>query len=607
MKISSRIDGSIYGAILSSRPSSSAPARPGLGGCGSSKLRYGTLSVRTHREAGTIKPRDHARRQTQAQVLTFSNPRRTSFHMNTFFRPSLPSTCENHTATASTLQTILPEPPQIRSKEELLALVDHQDAGTVEEHLEFFRDPYLRGYAPADGPNVVVSSRKDDIEYPSLEEVMQPNEEEREVLRDLRLAVISRLRNRFRADLDTIYQIYQRLPEPRMAYIPARLRHQLLRVLGQPDKKDSKSMLRYFAVVADVKNGGLPLTRAEWNGAISFAGRYVGTSTDVETESALNLWREMEQDAGIRGNDVTFNILFDVASKAGNFTLAEMIYKEMETRGYPFNRYHYVSLIHFFGLKLDGSGVRAAYKEMVKAGEIVDSVVLNCVIAGLLRAGEEESAERVYERMKASAGGSGGGSGDGDDNTAATGMPHRNYTTNKMITKVLMMFAKVGRQHPPLRPGFQSMAPLTPDLQTYRVLVNHYGVKMGDLAKVAQYLDEMKFYQIPLHGAVFLALFKGFHAHGGVPGSPWSERRLDSIWAAFLQALDDGVPGLRVETWLAMWALRAFARCSSSRDRVLQAYEALESRWELDQANARFMMDFLHGLLNKGAAVHIGR
>jgi len=469
-------------------------------------------------------------------------------------------------------------------------LVDHQDAGTVEEHLQFFRDPYLRGYAPADGPRIVVSARKDDIEYPSLDEVMQANQKEQEILRNLRVAVIARLRHRPGSSLDTIYQIYQQLPEPRMAYIPARLRHQLLRVFGQPKKKDSKSMLRYFATVADVKNAGLPLTQAEWNGAISFASRYVGTSTVVESESALNLWREMEQDAGIKGNDVTFNILFDVASKAGNFTLAEMIYKEMESRGHAFNRYHYVSLIHFFGLKLDGSGVRAAYREMVKAGEIVDSVVLNCVISGLLRAGEEEAADRVYERMKASA----------DD---AAEMPQRNYSTNKMVTRVLMMLAKVGRRHPPLQPGFQSLAPLTPDLHTYRVLVNHYGVRMADLTKVAQYLDEMKFFKIPLHGAIFLALFKGFERHGGVPGSAWSEQRLDGIWAAFLEALDSGVVGLRVETWLAMWALRAFDRCSG-RERVLQAYEALESRWKLDQANARFMMDFLHTLLNKGT-VHI--
>jgi pentatricopeptide repeat protein len=480
-------------------------------------------------------------------------------------------------------------PPLVRSKKELQALVDQcADAGTVEEHLQFFRDPYLRGYAPADGPNIVISNRQDDVEFPSHDQVTQASGYEQNILHQLRIAVISRLRHPLKWDLEHIYRIYRQLPEPRMSYLYATLRHQLLRVLGQPEKRDSQSMLRYFEVVAVIKNSGLPLTRAEWNSAISFASRYVGTSTAVEAESALNLWREMEQDAGIKANDVTFNILFDVASKAGNFTLAEMIYTEMERRGFPFNRYHHVSLIHFFGLKLDGNGVRAAYKEMVDAGEIIDTVVLNCVISGLLRSGEEEAAQRVYERMRS-------------DHARAETLPARDYVTNKVITKVFMMFAKVGHQHPVMRASFQSLAPIAPDLQTYRVLINHYAIKVGNLARVAQLLDEMKFFKIPLHGAIFLALFKGFCRHGGYSGSPWSEQRLISIWTALLEALDDGVDGLFIQTWLAVWTLRAFKKCSSNK-LVLQVFEAMELRWDLSPADSQFMADFLHNILSKDGA-----
>ena len=611
MKISGRIDGSIRGAILSTRPSASAPATARVRGDRTCGLGYAAALAadRSRHDAKCPVPVVYARRRPRTvQVL----PPPGSRSRSTFFRPSLPPAYDYQTTTVPGSRTPRNTLPPSRTKEELLSLVDQQDAGTVEEHLDFFRDPFLRGYAPADGPNIVVSSRADDINYPSANELIQANKEEEQILRDLRSLVIARLRNPARASVDSVYQIYQRLPEPRMGYLPARLRHQLLRTLAQPEKKDSGSMLRYFAAIADVKNSGLPLTKGEWNSAISFASRYVGTSTDVETESALNLWREMEQDAGIRGNDVTFNILFDVASKTGNFTLAEMIYKEMEDRGYAFNRYHYVSLIHFFGLKLDGNGVRAAYREMVNSGEIIDTVALNSVISGLLRSGEEEAAERVYDRMKeaareavmtaaAAATATGGrGSSSRAAATAAAAaevLPPRNYAVNKMITKALMMFARVGRYHPPMRSRFQSVAPLTPDLQTYRVLINHYGARLGDLVKVAQYLDEMKLFHVPLHGAIFLALFKGFHAHGGFSGSAWSEQRLDSIWAAFLQALDEGAAGLRIETWLAMWALKAFRKCSS-KEKVMQVYEALESRWELDHTSARFMMDFLHTTLN---------
>jgi pentatricopeptide repeat protein len=493
-----------------------------------------------------------------------------------------------------------PEPPSRKTKrrrsfteKELLALLDPYDGeeiGAVEDYLEYLRDPYMRGYAQPDTQKFAFARTAEDFEYPSVEQVIAAGEAEKKTLWELRFAVLTRLKSPHKVDLDHIYEVYQRLPEPRMLYIHSRFRHQLLRALGQPDERDSGSMLRYFEVIADVKNTGIPLTTAEWNCAISFASKYVGTVTETEVEAALRLWREMECDAGIKATNVTFNILFDVACKAGNFALAEMIYREMESRGHYYNRYHYTSLIHFFGLKHETGGMRAAYKEMVEAGEMIDTVVLNAMISGLLRSGEEAPAERLYERMKAAT--------LGEDSHSITAVPIRTPTSDRAITQALLMFAKIARRHPPSRAALQRMTLLAPDLQTYRILVNHYGVKRGDLAKVAAYIDEMKFFKIPLHHAIFLALFKGFAHHGGYPRSAWSERRLTGIWNALLDALDSGAAGLEVKTWLAVWALRAFAKCST-RERVLDVYDALKARWSLGHADEQFMVDFLRGLVNK--------
>ncbi|OTA65439.1 pentatricopeptide repeat protein, partial [Hypoxylon sp. EC38] len=465
---------------------------------------------------------------------------------------------------------------------ELLELIDSYDDTSVEEHLEFLRDPYLRRYAPADGPQLTVSDKVEDASLQSVDHSQRMNPEQADIVRELREAVLLKLRRPAMVDLDTVFNLYQALPEPRILHLTARLRHQLLAVLGMTERKNSKSMLRYFSVVTDVKNSGFPLTVSEWNTAMSFASRYVGRSTEVEVEAALHLWREMEQVAGIKGSDVTFNILFDVASKAGKLTLAEMIYQEMVTRGFTFNRYHHVSLLHFFGLKQDTSGLRAAYKEMVESGEVIDSVVLNCLISGFLAAGEESSAERLYEKMKESARGT-------------KVLPDCNYTIQKNITKVLMMFAKISKKHPDLRPNFQQSALTSPTLQTYRLLINFYGIKLGDIAKVAQFLDEMKFFNVPLHGAIFLALFKAFGKHGGA-GSDWSAERLNSVWNAFLNALDNKTEGLHISTWMAMAILRAFAKYPS-RNQILDVYEAMRSRWDLDAADSQFMMDFLNKIM----------
>ncbi|KAK3387506.1 hypothetical protein B0H63DRAFT_470188 [Podospora didyma] len=650
MKVSSRIDGSICGALrllprptawatatttargttrahTSALPADIAARRTFAQSSQSTQSPHSCAGAPAQRSYGNCTSMGEANVESRSSILkcpsTSSSRRRhcplaigpapflrSHFHDGSFFRQSVPSRCENHTAAATSpsssgpdqrpadsLQSKPRQHPKM-SEQELLNLVEPYDAddpGTVDEHLQFVRDPYMRGYARSDGHDIVIARDKHDVDYPSFDEVTEPNEEERAILWDLRFAVIRRLRNRHEIDLDNVYDLYQRLPEPRMPFIYGRLRHQLLRVLGQPDKRDSKSMMRYFAVISEVKRSGFLLTSGEWNAAMALASRYVGVTTETEVEAAMKLWQEMELEANIKGTDVTFNILFDAASKAGNFVLAEMLYQEMKSRGHRFNRYHHVSLIHFFGLQLDTSGMRAAYREMVKAGEIIDTVVLNAMISGLLRSGEEAAADRVYRRMKATA----------PDSREAKGtekkrpvLPGRTYTTNKAITQALMMFAKLGRKHPKLLPGFQNTAPMHPDLQTYRILLNYYSIKVGDISKVAQLVDEMRFYQIPLHGAIFLALFKGYATHGGYERSPWSTQRLDSIWTAFLRAIDDEVPGLEIKTWLAISILQAFVKCAT-REQVLVAYDELKARWRLDPDDENFMIDYLGSLVNR--------
>ncbi|KAJ3569551.1 hypothetical protein NPX13_g6041 [Xylaria arbuscula] len=475
---------------------------------------------------------------------------------------------------------------EVQQKDEILAIVDYYDEDTsVEGTLKFYRDPYYRKYATSDGPNVKVSDRPEDLELQTINGDRTFVEDDFGPARELQIALDTRRRYPWEVSLDAIWDLYHALPEPRPAHISATTRHSLMAALGSVERKDQKSMLRYFAVMNDIKNSGFSLTSFQWNTAMSFATSYVARTTEVEVEAALKLWHQMEKEAKIKATEVTFNILFDAASKAGRFSLAEMIYEEMTHRGFAYNRYHYTSLIHFFGLKQDSSGVRAGYREMVEAGEIIDTVVTNCLIAGFIRCGEESSAEHVYEKMKAS-------------NKELLILPHRDYTLAKAINKVLLMFARIGKNYPSMQPAFQKSALLSPDLQTYRILLNHYGLKLGNLSKVAQFLDEMKAFQIPIHGVVFLALFQAFSVHGG-PGSDWSAQRLGSVWHAFLDALDSGADGLYISTWVGMAVLDAHSRFSS-RDELLSVYDCLQSRWELDEKNSQYMLHYLHQLLETG-------
>lgn len=608
MKILGRIDGSISGAIRSHSSASVSVSRAVARSTATAHGEHGQskLCVRVaptpalssgDRRPSTVAnaPFKHINSKISSSPYSTITTRgsRRPLHLNCF-TSYVPHQCKwNHTSSAAALPEFSPQPPIFaalpppqRNREELLAFLDYYDGTTVEDQLEFLKDPYMRRYAPAATNELRVSEGYHEVMAPLPDEVQRGSSDEQETITQLRTAVFRKLMSAHSTDTDFIYGLYRSLPEPRITYLPGRLRHGLLAALGVTERRNPKSMLRYFAVVADVKNAGYALTKPEWNTAMSFASRYVGQTSETEAEAALHLWREMEHHAGLKGNEVTFNILFDVASKAGKFAVAEMTYQEMISRGYQFNRYHHVSLIHFFGLKMDSSGVRAAYKEMVDHGEVIDAVVLNCVMSSFLRCGEEASAEHIYKMMKIS-----------DERSKL--IPHRDYNFNKMVNKVLLMFGRVGRKHPDLRHGFQMAGVVTPNLATYRILLNYYGIRLGQMSKVAQFLDEMKFFRVPIHGAVFLAIFKGFAIHGGTPGSEWSTKRLTDVWNAFLDAFDGGTDGLYISTWLAMWVLRAFAKSTGSRDEILAVYEELRVRWPADYGTDSFMLEFLHKLLLK--------
>ncbi|KAK4173540.1 hypothetical protein QBC36DRAFT_335581 [Triangularia setosa] len=614
MKVSRRIDGSICGAILFlHRPSSSSSTSSTWqwqtsvttssayhnhgGGSGRGCHHYHHRSTRQLHYSLT------APTLRRFSTIRFWSSFRPSFvrlaKSNTVARATTPEPPSNDTSSSSHPEREPepehsypppppPPPPPGHSKEELLALVDPYDGEKVaplSDYIQLHADPYMRGYAPADTQKISLARTKEQVEYPTPDEVIPPqNEEERQMLFELRFAVKYYLIKPEMGDLDTIYDLYQRLPEPKILYLDANFRHQLLKALGQPPKLNARSMMRYFTVIGDVKNSGVALTRAEWNRVIHFGSKYVGRITEVENEQALKLWREMEIDSGIKGNDVTFNILFNVACKAGNFVLAEMIYREMEQRGHAYNRYHYVSLIYYFSLKYETGGLRAAYREMVMQGEIVDTVVLNAMVSGLLRAGEETAADKVYERMKAG-------------NADLGELPVKGVMTERAITQALMMMGKLGKKFPGEQERFQSMALTTPDLQTYRILVNHYG-KQGDLGRVARYVDEMKYFQIPLHGAIFLGLFKGFAKHGRLHRSAWSGRHLEEIFRALVKTVDErGKTGVHLQTWLVVWVLRAFDACSGKR-RVMEVYDELRGRWG-EEVDEEFVGEQLAGMVRK--------
>ncbi|GAB7348306.1 hypothetical protein MBLNU459_g6286t1 [Dothideomycetes sp. NU459] len=379
-----------------------------------------------------------------------------------------------------------------------------------------------------------------------------------------------------------LFETYQALPHPGVPYLPDHTIRKLMHSLSVVEFKTEQSMLRYLSLVDDMTAASIPMTLHEWNSAISFAGGWVRRVSDLQVETATQVWLRMEREAGVKSDNVTFNILFDIAAKAGKFALAEVIMKEMLARNMEENRYFRTSKIYYYGMKRDGTAVRRSYKELVDAGEFVDTAVLNCVIASLIRAGEASAGEHVFERMKRM-----------HADKTGTKLPRAAWRGNRELGRVLNRAARILRKEPERRASIQDATPVAPDMHTYRLLIRYHAHESGNIDRVTELLDEMHELRINIHGSIFFQLFRGFHFHGGVRYSSWTKSRLDKLWTVFLEfvkrseqanegqtaVLDEEGRGCYFDSGLVIVVLQAYNKCAD-KDTTLEVWDSILERWK---------------------------
>lgn len=380
----------------------------------------------------------------------------------------------------------------------------------------------------------------------------------------------------------TLFETYQALPHPRASYLSDAIIRQLMHILSVVEFKDEQSMLRFLSVVDDLHAANVPMILSEWNSAIAFAGGWVRRVTDLQVETATQIWLRMEREAGVKSDNVTFNILFNVAVKAGKFALAEVIMKEMLARDMKENRYFRTSKIYYYGMKRDGIAVRRSYKELVDAGEFVDTTVLNCVIASLIRAGEASAGEQIFERMKRM-----------HAEKTGTKLPTGGWRGTRELGKVLDRAARLLRKQPEQRAPVQDASPIAPSLHTYRLLIKYHAHESGNIDRVTELLDEMHEIRMNIHGSIFFQLFRGFHFHGGVRYSSWTKSRLDKLCAVFLEfvkrteeankdrigPLDEEERGCYYDSGVVIVVLQAYNKCAG-KDTTLEVWDSILERWK---------------------------
>ncbi|KAJ5172440.1 hypothetical protein N7492_005033 [Penicillium capsulatum] len=343
------------------------------------------------------------------------------------------------------------------------------------------------------------------------------------------------------ATTQQLFRLYRDMPSPGVAYLSKQTRGRLLRQFANPPNRRAVDARRYHALVDDMISAGLPMSRSLWSSAIHLAGRGGnGKVWERNMVHAIGIWQQMEHIAGIPADQVVFNILFDIALKGHQFTVANRLEAEMAKRGITFSRDGFVSKIYYHGMQKDVKGIRRTFDKFVESGELVDTVVLNCLMASFLRAGDLKTAREIYRQMMDA------------QEVARDGRsisPHipslsAEFTLYRAKTRELGRMLRdaksLKKRLPESHRAIQESVPMTPDTRTFYILLRHCVHGSGDLSMFMDVLRDMEqTFPIPPRHFIYILLFEGFALHGRRKKSTWTVERLRLTWHSFIRAVRD--------------------------------------------------------------------
>lgn len=388
-------------------------------------------------------------------------------------------------------------------------------------------------------PRLVITPERETLPPPGQRIILPPVDEEH----SNRITTLGQLlHSPLGSRTEAIWRKYSQLPTPRLPYLPDIAIMRLFRHLAWVEVRELKSSQRFFSLLEEAVHERIPIGPDVWNTAISFAGRWVRRISAEEVKAAIDTWLRMEREGDTPATNVTFNILFDIAVKAGRYALADTIYAEMDRRKLELNRYFRTSMIYYAGRRGDAESVRAAFREFVAASEIVDTAVMNCVILSLVRCGETASAENVMGKMKLlheQKFGTAALRDWGERKRMGRRLDKRARRLRKERAAHMASFFGSPYSDNDKKEAIQRAAPIAPDALTYRILIKWHATVSGNLDRIRTYMDEMTEAGHKTHHNTFFSLFNGFRIHGGYAFTAWNRKSLEAFWQSYIRRITE--------------------------------------------------------------------
>lgn len=417
--------------------------------------------------------------------------------------------------------------------------------------------------------------------------------------------------------LDSLFYHYRALPAPRLAYIRTEEMNILLsRFMSVPVRTDLL-MIRFLSVVDNMRELKIPISRKEWITIISYVGQRFNNKVGLpEIEATLKLWRELEKKAGTELGPTLFNILLDMAVKSNQHNLVEAILAEMKYRQIEADRFTLTTMITWYGILRDAASVRETFTRLLQNGEVVDTMVYNALIVAFMRAGEWDTAEELFDRMrnlgkkikvKKEKALTQGLKPDGSPIS-----PSRDYLDYRRYAQELKVMAKQHKLKSALErlpfPGDHgSQVYCGPNIVTFNIFLRNH-CSYGDFKEVTKLLTEMKGLKVSLEPSIFLSLFRAFtlHGEGYRNTSKWTRDRIEEVYAALLREVYQPrvkqSEEVRLSTMLACEVVKAFAVTTRSRAKTIKVYKDMEYLYQQGYGHDREIDPVVQRVLQKAIA-----
>ncbi|KAF2150535.1 hypothetical protein K461DRAFT_280539 [Myriangium duriaei CBS 260.36] len=401
-------------------------------------------------------------------------------------------------------------------------------------------------------------------------------------------------------DLKSVFETYSRLPEPRISYLYPRTVTSLLQMLRQVQVKTAEIVKQYFAVMDDMVRSGLAPSMRDFTSGLVFVGKTAGINPGYGLARALKIFRRMEQ-YGIRRADIfTFNTLGDLALRAHRLDVFRDLLRELSYRKIPHDRYTWLLKLRYWGLRNNANRIKRTYREMVAEGELIDTVVLNCVIRQLIIVHDAFTAEKTFERMKDI---------ESSKPQEERATPPEEWNKQIQLAKMLRYASWLFRHDHENLKKLQHATPTSPNTYTYRMIVKHHCITTGNLHRVVDLLEEMQQRGLLITRPIFWMVFNGFERNTSGKFSPWNISQLDSMFELFVHYVKLSRETKKSETSQKYdyrcdlngrtieKLVRAYAQHSDGA-RLRQIWETIRPMWKATKATIENMESYVVVLEN---------